>query len=98
LSVVFNDANIRFTLFAIHDATLRSLLLAVQDFDGHWPAFASHLVLERYQNSTNNEEVVVLSFDGQVLQMSAPCTSKYCLLADFESLISQSVIPPSACN
>ncbi len=96
LRTIYNDNNHSFAVFAIHDATLRSLLLAVQDYDGHWPAFASHLLLEKWVNSSN-QTVVTLSFDGQPLQMSAPCKAKICAEADFLQLLSQYIVPESDC-
>lgn len=97
LKEVFDRSDVQFALFAVHDATVRSLLLAVQDFDGLWPAFASHLILERYQNNSDGSEVVTLSFDGVLLQMSQPCTSFYCKVEEFYDLLAQFVIPFNKC-
>lgn len=87
LANLSRDPKVRLQIFAIHDDTIRSLLMALHAFDGRWPPYASHLALEFWENERDGTKSVVLQFDGQNKMMGAPCKNMFCLYEDFLALV-----------
>jgi hypothetical protein len=53
-------APLRFSLFSAHDDTLRALLFALASAESEtspWPAYASHIALELWQNASDSSQV-----------------------------------------
>jgi hypothetical protein len=56
LAALLSDSR-RFSLFSAHDDTVRALLFALfvgETQRSDWPAYASHIALERWTNTTGN--------------------------------------------
>ncbi len=78
-----------------HDDTMRSLLLAIvatSNSTTRWPPYASHMAFELWTDSNQNNFIIV-QYDGQNQQLKAPCQSQYCRLQDFTALVN-SYLPP----
>ncbi len=100
LAALTNQAK-RFSLFSAHDDTLRALLFALYSNEtdtSNWPPYASHIALELWTNTTSGQPLVVMQYNGAVLQMGSPCTSTFCPLQDFTALVNSLAITPKDCE
>ena len=91
----------RFHLFSAHDDTCRALLFALfvgENDDSLWPAYASHIALERWDNDVSGDQYVVMQYNGQAIQMLAPCKDVYCSIADFAALVKSYAVTPEECQ
>jgi acid phosphatase len=84
-------------LWSAHDVTLFSLLVAFGVWDGRWPAYASMLVFEFYEQS-DSSTVVRANYNGKTLVIPG-CGNELCSWDNFQKIVA-SLIPrdPADCD
>ena len=77
----------RFVQYSNHDSTLRAVLSALGIFDAVWPAYASHLALELWEEISTGKHYVTLQYDGKIRKLKEPCQDYFCYYGDFVKLL-----------
>lgn len=77
----------KLVLYSNHDSTLRAILSAFQVFDDVWPAYASHLAIELWEDMSSGKHFVTFQYNGRVHRLREPCKSEFCFFGDFVKLL-----------
>ena len=77
----------KFVLYSNHDSTLRAILSAFQIFDDRWPAYASHIAMELWEELGTGKHYVAVQYDGKIRRLKAPCKDYFCYFGDFVKLL-----------
>lgn len=69
LKVVKGESSVKFMLFSGHDSTIEPLAAALNISDGHWPRYASRIIIELYTKPTTSskESYFRVLYDGKVV-------------------------------
>lgn len=78
-------------LYAGQDLTVGPLLITMGVYDGVWPAYASHLSLELWQQESNNAWFVRVLYNGEELVLPA-CGEVFCPFNTFTRAVEPFVL------
>ena len=77
----------RLVLYSNHDSTLRAVLSALKVFDDVWPAYASHLAIELWEELESSKHYVTFQYNGHIHRLGGPCKDYFCEYHDFVKLL-----------
>jgi acid phosphatase len=87
--------DLKFAIYSGHDSTMAPLIATFSAFDHRWPKFNSHLTLELFESSTQDNHYVRVRYNDKVLELPAcqnddkhhPNDKSLCTLKAFLTLI-----------
>jgi len=87
-----------FSLFSAHDTSILPMLLALNQTDVIWPAYACHLKFEIEKDSNGDLTYVSIKYNDELMSLPACGNSSRCAWSDFQAFVSNLVPTQQQCT